>query len=119
MTRPDYEIKAIGRQRAAMSMYAENDGRFPDDAAVLVRFPLKDEQDRESWEWLPGSILGQCHGNTGEWHVIVDGRGDLAEPDPDNPGEWLYPVCFRTAEELRLISDKEWAEQAVPAPKEA
>ncbi|MGI5293304.1 hypothetical protein ACQEVF_59705 [Nonomuraea polychroma] len=99
-----------------MSMYAENDGRFPDDAAVLVRYPLKGDDDRDNWPWLPGSILGQCPGPGPEWHVVIDGRGDLAEPDPDHPGEWLYPACFRTAEEIQLTTEDEWARRSTPSP---
>jgi hypothetical protein len=116
----DFEVKARGRQHAAMSMYAENDGRFPDDAPVLVRFPLKDSDPRDDWPWLPGTILGQCpgynHAPGDEWHVVVDGRGDLAEPDPETPGEWTYPACFRTADEIQLTTEEEWARRSIPAP---
>jgi hypothetical protein len=44
-------------------MDEDNDGRFPDDSLVEVRYPrnLQEEQgDRSAWPWLPGSILGQC-----------------------------------------------------------
>jgi hypothetical protein len=89
-----------------VSRYQENDGRFPDDASVLVRYPLDDKEDRETWPWLPGSILGQ--GASDEWHVVVDGSDDLAEPDPEHPSEFLYPACFRDASELRLITESEF-----------
>jgi hypothetical protein len=99
-----------------MSMYAENDGRFPDDAPVMVRFPLKGSDPRETWPWLPGTILGQCPGPTSEWHVVIDGRGDLAEPDPETPGEWTYPACYRTADEIQRTTEEEWAARSIPAP---
>jgi hypothetical protein len=86
-------------------MYADNDGRFPEDTPVLTRYPLNDDQDRENWPWLPGTVIGQCHGPTAEWHLVIDGGEDLAETDPDHPGEYLYPTCFRTAEEIRLIHE--------------
>ena len=37
----------------------DNDGRFPDESLVAVRYPRskQDEQDdRDTWPWLPGSI---------------------------------------------------------------
>ncbi len=82
-------------------MYADNDGRFPDDAPVLVRYALADPppEDREAWEWLPGHVLGQCGPN--EWHVVVDGVEELADGQ-DGDGEPLYPACYRDASEIRL-----------------
>ena len=41
-------------------MEEDNDGRFPDDSAVLVRYPRdkpEEQADRSAWPWLPGSIL--------------------------------------------------------------
>jgi hypothetical protein len=82
-------------------MYADNDGRFPDDSPVLIRYPLTaDQTDRAVWPWLPGHVLGQC--GPDEWHVVVDGAEELAEPDPDDPdGDPLYPSCFRDSSEIR------------------
>ena len=34
-----------------------NDGWFPDDAPVEVRYPMQEGQDRSAWPWLPGSVL--------------------------------------------------------------
>jgi hypothetical protein len=86
-----------------MSLYMDNDGRFPDDAAVMVRYPLPStpaDADRAVWPWVPGHVLGQCGPN--EWHIVVDGPPELAEPHPDDPdGEPLFPACFRDASELR------------------
>lgn len=81
--------------------YDDNDGRFPEDASVLVKFPLPGTgKDREDWPWLPGTILGQSGPN--EWHIAVDGVPELAETDPQSQ-ELLYPACFRDASELRRL----------------
>lgn len=83
-------------------MYEDNDGRFPEDAPVLVKFPMPgdEDKDRADWPWLPGTVLGQC--GPDEWHIVVDGVSELAEVDPQNPnGGPLYPACFRDSSELR------------------
>jgi len=90
-------------------LYAENDGRFPDDAPVLVKFPIVgadypdcDPKDRETWPWLPGHVLGQCGPN--EWHVVVDGVPELGEIYPEEQdGAPLFPAAFRDASELRAV----------------
>ena len=45
-------------------MYDEdNDGRYPDESPVEVRYPRSKQEergDRSRWPWLPGSILEQC-----------------------------------------------------------
>ena len=45
-------------------MFEDNDGRFPDDSEVEIRYPRDKREERETdragWPWLPGSILGQC-----------------------------------------------------------
>jgi hypothetical protein len=90
----------------------DNDGRFPDDAVVAVRFPLEgdDPARRESWSWAPGMILAQC--GPDEWHVQVQVR-ELATTDdlgriPAPPGadedELYYPGCFRDASELEHVA---------------
>jgi hypothetical protein len=88
-------------------MYADNDGRFPDETPVMVRYPLTGEQDkgdRKDWPWLPGTILGQC--GYDEWHVVVDGVEELAEPSDDDSDVLLYPACFRDSSEIiRQVSD--------------
>ena len=41
-------------------MDEDNDGRFPDDSPVEVRYPRTPQEelcDRSAWPWLPGSIL--------------------------------------------------------------
>jgi hypothetical protein len=50
----------------------DNDGRFPDQSPVEVRYPrAKQEEhgDRERWPWLPGTIVEQC--GPDEWYVCV------------------------------------------------
>ena len=95
-------------------MDEDNDGRFPDDSLVEVRYPLNLQEelgDRSAWPWLPGSILSQC--GPDEWHVCVVAR-ELAVLDDGSPapagtadGDLLYPCCFRDASELRRATDGE------------
>jgi hypothetical protein len=87
---------------------SDNDGRFPDDSPVLVRYPrtTADERgDRDRWPWLPGSILQQ--GGPDEWLVCVEVR-DLASLHDGRPAaagtaeeDLFYPCCFRDATEIR------------------
>lgn len=95
-------------------MDEDNDGRFPDGSAVVIRYPRdkqEEQGDRSAWPWLPGSILGQC--GLDEWHVCVEAR-DLAtlddgSPAPDGTADWgpFFPCCFRDATELRRATDGE------------
>ncbi|MBO3751901.1 hypothetical protein J5X84_38025 [Streptosporangiaceae bacterium NEAU-GS5] len=85
---------------------------FREGSPVLVWFPLPDADpyDRDTWSWLPGSILGQC--GPDEWHMVVEAPA-LAEPDPsipngDAPENLLYPTCFRDATGVRRASAQEW-----------
>jgi hypothetical protein len=44
-------------------MMHENNGQFPDESAVLVRYPLdgsRSASDRETRPWLPGTVEQQC-----------------------------------------------------------
>ena len=39
-----------------------NDGKFPDESPVEVCYPRskqKEQADRDTWLWLPGSIVGR------------------------------------------------------------
>jgi hypothetical protein len=85
-----------------------NDGRFPDDSAVEVRYPLNQVQengDRLGWPWLPGSIVSQ--GGPDEWYVCVEARAlatlEDGQPAPAGTAETdlYYPCCFRDATEIR------------------
>jgi hypothetical protein len=82
-------------------MDEDDDGRFPDDSPVLVRYPRSKQEergDRSAWPWLPGSILSQC--GPDEWRVRVEAR-ELAMLDDGRPapartadGDLFYPVLF-------------------------
>jgi hypothetical protein len=105
-------------------MIDENDGRFPDESEVLVRFPLQpgperqsgqsDEEhlaDRETWPWLAGTIEQQC--GPDEWLVTVEDRR-LAELEDGSPApegtpdhDLLFPQCFRDASEIQQVPDLE------------
>jgi hypothetical protein len=95
-------------------MDEDNDGRFPDDSLVEIRYPrdLQEELgDRSGWPWLPGSILGQC--GPDEWHVCVAVR-ELAMLDDSSPvpagttdRELLFPCCFRDGSEIRRVTGGE------------
>lgn len=78
----------------------ENDGRFPDGSDVLVRFPRtpgEADSPRESWPWLPGTVIRQCGDD--EWDVLVE-ADELATAEDD--GSLSYPACFRDASEIKL-----------------
>lgn len=80
-----------------MNLYAPNDGRFPDDSDVEIRYPLTNEQvERGEWPWVPGWIAGQCGPN--EWDIVVEGAGPTSY---DADGEPLYTAAFRDASEIR------------------
>lgn len=92
---------------ADSSLYAENDGRFPDDSAVEVWYPPlgADDKLRDTWAWLPGTIAGQC--GPDEWHVYIVVR-DLAVLEDGSPApegipdeDTYYPGCYRDSTELR------------------
>jgi len=92
----------------------DNDGRFPDDSPVEVRYPRSRQEelgDRSEWPWLPGSILSQC--GPDEWYVCVEVR-ELATLDDGSPGparaadeDLFHPCCFRDASEIRHVTDGE------------
>ena len=86
----------------------DNDGRYPDDSPVQVRYPRskREEQgDRRQWPWLPGTIVEQC--GPDEWYVCVEVR-ELAvlrdgRPAPRGTAshDLYYPCCFRDSSEIR------------------
>src|SRR5260370_4597955 len=104
-----------------------NDGRFPDDCEVLVRYPPGRSPHRagpgslagrETWPWLRGTIAGQC--GPDEWLVTIEERSlaVLADgsPAPDGtPGDDLYfPQCFRDSSELRPAAGRQAGREAAP-----
>ena len=86
----------------------DNDGRFPDESGVEVRYPRtrhEEHGDRAAWPWLHGSIIEQC--GPDEWRVCVEDR-DVAvlrdgRPAPRNTASrnLYYPMCFRDSSEIR------------------
>jgi hypothetical protein len=88
---------------------SDNDGRFPDDSRVEVRYPRsrqEEQGDRAAWPWLPGTIVEQC--GPDEWRVCVEDR-DVAvlhdgRPAPEGTAfrDLYYPMCFRDSSEIRL-----------------
>jgi hypothetical protein len=105
-------------------MEHNNDGRFPDESEVLVRYPLRpgaehqpgqsgDEHlavlraERELWPWLPGTIEQQC--GPDEWLVTVEDPrvAELDDGSPPPAGtrdeDLLFPQCFRDSSELRAV----------------
>ena len=94
-----------------MTADTNNDGKFPDDSAVLTPYPLTQAQtdgDRADWPWLPGWIVSQC--GPDEWEICVQepslGRMDDGTiPPPGTPDdECNFPVCFRDSSEIRPAS---------------
>ena len=89
-------------------MTYQNDGKYPDDSAVEVRFPSGKEQegrDRELWPWMPGTVEQQCGPN--EWLITVESRSVAVQKDGSparegTPDEDLwFPQCFRDSSEIR------------------
>jgi hypothetical protein len=88
----------------------ENDGRFPDESDVLVRYPapgMTSETPWETWPWMHGVIEAQC--GPDEWQVTVYAR-EVAEledgsPAPDGTADddMFHPGCFRRASELKAL----------------
>lgn len=106
-------------------MIHENDSRFPDEAAVLVRYPLRpaperhpdqsqDEHlavlraDRETWPWLPGTVEQRC--GPDEWLVTIEDRRlallDDGSPAPEGTvdEDLLFPQCYRDSSELQAAA---------------
>ena len=89
-------------------MHEDNDGRFPDNSPVEIRYPRSKQEehgDRSAWPWLAGSIVEQC--GPDEWYVCVEVR-DLAvladgtrAPRGTVPRNLYYPCCFRDSSEIR------------------
>ena len=88
----------------------DNDGKFPDESPVEVRYPRskqEEQADRDTWPWLPGSIVEQC--GPDEWYVWVEVRGlaVLRDGRPAPCGtasrNLYYPCCFRESWDLTFI----------------
>jgi len=86
----------------------DNDGRFPDDSRVEVRYPRtrqEEQGDRSKWPWLPGTIEQQC--GPDEWQVCVMDKSVAVLRDgrraPRNTASrnLYYPLCCRDSSEIR------------------
>ena len=86
----------------------DNDGRFPDDSRLEVRYPRtrqEEQGDRSAWPWLPGTIERQC--GPDEWLVCVEDRDVAVLRDgrraPRNTASrnLYYPMCYRDSSEIR------------------
>jgi hypothetical protein len=86
----------------------DNDGKFPDESPVEVRYPRSKQEEqgeRERWSWLPGTIVEQC--GPDEWYVCVVTR-ELAVREDGRPAadstpgyDLFFPCCFRDSSEIR------------------
>jgi Protein of unknown function (DUF2637) len=93
----------------------DNDGRFPDESPVEVRYPRSKQEeqgDRERWPWLPGTIVEQC--GPDEWYVCIEVR-ELAVlrdgrrvPRGTASRSLYYPCCFRDSSEIPATIGIEW-----------
>jgi hypothetical protein len=70
---------------------------YPDGSQVYTRYPLPDNQedDREYWAWMPGTIAGRCAPD--EWLIFVE-HPMAAEFNEE--GELYYPGVFRDSSEI-------------------
>jgi hypothetical protein len=84
----------------------DNDGRFPDESPVQVRYPRsKQEEQDDRKQWLPGTIVEQC--GPDEWYVCIEVR-ELAvlrdgrrAPRGTAGRNLYYPCCYRDGSEIR------------------
>jgi hypothetical protein len=113
-----------------VSTMTEDKGNpFPDEAPVLVRYPLgpgperqpgqsQEEHlavlraERETWPWLLGTIEQQC--GPDEWLITIeDQRLAVLEdgtpaPEGTPDDDLLFPQCYRDSSEIRgLPADPE------------
>jgi hypothetical protein len=86
----------------------DNDGKFPDESLVEVRYPRsrqEEQGDRERWPWLPGTIVEQC--GPDEWYVCIEVRklavlrDGRQAPHGTASRNLYYPCCFRDSSEIR------------------
>src|SRR5271157_3208727 len=99
----------------------DNDGKFPDESPVEVRYPRsrqEEQGDRERWPWLPGTIVEQC--GPDEWYVCIEVRelavlrdGRRAQRGTASRNLY-YPCCFRDGSEIRPRTASSRAAPATP-----
>jgi hypothetical protein len=74
------QLSAWLLEGAGMYEDEDNDGKFPDESPVEVRYPRakqEEQGDRDQWPWLPGTIVEQR--GPEEWYVCIEVR-ELAFP---------------------------------------
>ena len=91
-------------------MDEDNDGRFPDDSPVLVRYPRdrqEEQDDRSVWPWLSGSIQpvragrvirvrgGRRAGHAGRRRTGAGWYGSWGTLPVLFPGRQRDPACHR------------------------
>ena len=85
----------------------DNDGRYPDESPVGVRYSRSKQEergDRAAWPWLTGWIVSQC--GPDDWEICVQEPAlavmdDGSVPPPGTPDdECNFPVCFRDSSEI-------------------
>lgn len=85
-------------------MDKDNDGKFPDESPVEVRYPRSKQEEhvhREQWPWLPGTIAEQC--GPDRWYVCVEVRelAVLRAPRGTAGRNLCYPCCSGDGSEIR------------------
>jgi hypothetical protein len=78
----------------------DNDGRFPDAAAVQTRYPdtrRRSGSDRDAWPWLDATVQHQC--GPDEWLVTIEDRrvAELEDGTPYPRAPRMTSCCFRCA----------------------
>ena len=66
----DTTLSAWLREGASMHEDEDNDGRFPDESPVEIRYPRSKQEergDRSRWPWLAGSILERAGPRPPTW----------------------------------------------------
>ena len=93
-------------------MDEDNDGRFPDDSAVEVRYP-RARRSRVTGRVAVAAGINCKQCGPDEWRVCVEAR-ELAMLDDGSPAptgtadeDLFYPCCFRDASEIRCATDGE------------
>ena len=80
---------------------------YPEDTPVLVRYPLpgQEQAGRESWPWLPGTVVAVI--GPDEWQVCVEDPRVQVQKDGSpvtarTPGHnRYYPLCYRDSGEIQ------------------
>lgn len=85
-------------------MTYDNDGRFPDGAAIQARYPdtvRSSGGDRDAWPWLDATVEQQC--GPDEWLVTIEDRrvAELEDGTPAPGAPQTTSCCSRCASATR------------------